>query len=68
DIICGINLQHSCTDSKCIQLAHHIIQQERALTKQTKPMIKHEPTDKYLLNTYSIHNHAFIHTTLSQPL
>ncbi|KAF8837378.1 hypothetical protein BDN67DRAFT_909323, partial [Paxillus ammoniavirescens] len=68
DIICGVNLQHNCTDSKCTQLVHHTIRQERVLTRQTKPVIRHEPTGKYLLNTYSIHNYAFIHAALPSSL
>ncbi|KIJ05398.1 hypothetical protein PAXINDRAFT_61560, partial [Paxillus involutus ATCC 200175] len=42
--------------------------QERVLTRQTKPVIRHELTGKYLLNTYSIHNYAFIHATLPSSL
>ncbi|KAI6156015.1 hypothetical protein BKA82DRAFT_4326857 [Pisolithus tinctorius] len=37
---------------------------ERVLTTRTKPVIRHELTGKYLLNTYSIHNYAFIRTAL----
>ncbi|KAF8840947.1 hypothetical protein BDN67DRAFT_1048545, partial [Paxillus ammoniavirescens] len=64
DVICGVNLQHNCTDSKCTQLIHRTVRQERTVTRRTKPAIRHELTGKYFLNTYSVHNYAFIRTTL----
>ncbi|KAI6140155.1 hypothetical protein BKA82DRAFT_97127, partial [Pisolithus tinctorius] len=67
-IICGVNLQHNCADSKCIQIIHRTTRQERVLMTRTKPVIRHELTGKYLLNTYSIHNYAFIHAALPLSL
>ncbi|KAI6111276.1 hypothetical protein F5141DRAFT_968851, partial [Pisolithus sp. B1] len=68
DIVCAVNLQHNCMDSKCITVACCPIQQERILTAQTKPVIHHKETPNYLLNTFSIHNYAFIHTALPASL
>ncbi|KAI5988836.1 hypothetical protein EDC04DRAFT_2873238 [Pisolithus marmoratus] len=64
DIVCAVNLQHNCMDSKCITLVHCAAQQERVLTAQTKSIIHHEETPNYFLNTFSIHNYAFIHAAL----
>ncbi|KAI6096497.1 hypothetical protein F5141DRAFT_961529, partial [Pisolithus sp. B1] len=64
DIICTVNLQHNCMDSKCIMLAHHTTHQERVLPTQTKPIIHHKETPNYFLNTFFIHNYAFICTAL----
>ncbi|KAI9463504.1 hypothetical protein HD554DRAFT_2124595 [Boletus coccyginus] len=64
DIVCAVNLQHNCTDSKCIALSHRTIQQERVSTTRTKAVIRHEDTPDHFLNTFSIHNHVFIRAAL----
>ncbi|KAG1749584.1 hypothetical protein EDD22DRAFT_958012 [Suillus occidentalis] len=43
DLICIVNLQHNCIDSRC-----------------TDAVMKHEPTPKFFLNVYSIHNYEYI--------
>ncbi|KAI5995504.1 hypothetical protein EDD15DRAFT_2365685 [Pisolithus albus] len=64
DIVCAVNLQHNCMDSKCVTLAHRAVRQERISTVRTKPVLRHEETPNYFLNTFSIHNYAFIHAAL----
>ena len=55
-------------DSKCVKLARIAIRQERIATARTKPVICHEEAPNYFLNTFSIHNYAFIHAALPASL
>ncbi|KAF8417184.1 hypothetical protein L210DRAFT_3616068 [Boletus edulis BED1] len=68
DILCGVNLQHNCIDAKCTKLVNRAIQQERTLTQRTKRIIQHEPTPKYFLNTFSIHNYSLIRAVVPPSL
>ncbi|KIK10545.1 hypothetical protein PISMIDRAFT_124269, partial [Pisolithus microcarpus 441] len=68
DIVCAVNLQHNCMDSKCIMLTPRATLQERVLTTRTKPVVHHEETPNYILNTFSIHNYAFIRAALPASL
>ncbi|KAG2130194.1 uncharacterized protein EDB93DRAFT_1332111 [Suillus bovinus] len=53
DIICTVNLQHNCIDSKSIQ---------------TKPVVDHQPTPYFFLNAYSIHNCDLIQLVIPEAL
>lgn len=44
------------------------IRQERILTRRTERIIQHEPTPKYFLNTFSIHNYSFIQAVVPPSL
>ncbi|KIK97317.1 hypothetical protein PAXRUDRAFT_136502, partial [Paxillus rubicundulus Ve08.2h10] len=55
DVLCRVNIQHNCVDSKCTKLVSCAIQQG-TLTQQSKHIIQPEPTPKYLLNTFSIYS------------
>ncbi|KIK76179.1 hypothetical protein PAXRUDRAFT_96144, partial [Paxillus rubicundulus Ve08.2h10] len=68
DIVCTVNVQHNCIDSDCTEVVGSIVQQERAETTQMKLVIRHKPTPKYLLNTYSIHKYAHIYAALPSSL
>ncbi|KAG1855245.1 hypothetical protein F4604DRAFT_2042442 [Suillus subluteus] len=60
DLICIVNLQHNCVDSRCTDFDQKPIRQERTETSQTKALIQHKPTPKFFLNVYSIHNYEHI--------
>ncbi|KIN97721.1 hypothetical protein M404DRAFT_98196, partial [Pisolithus tinctorius Marx 270] len=68
DVICIVNVQHNCVDLKCASFVNHAICQERSKTTQVQKAIHHEPTRKYLLNTYSIHNYTHIRRALPPSL
>ncbi|KAI5995587.1 hypothetical protein EDD15DRAFT_2134054, partial [Pisolithus albus] len=68
DVICIANVQHNCIDSKCTGFVSSIIRQERSETTRTRAVTYHEPTHKYFLNMYSIHNYAHILATLPPSL
>ncbi|KAI6102394.1 hypothetical protein EDD16DRAFT_1457727, partial [Pisolithus croceorrhizus] len=68
DIVCAVNLQHDCMDSKCITLTPHATLQERVLTTREKPVIHHKKTPNYFLNTFSIHNYTSICAVLPVSL
>ncbi|KAI6138558.1 hypothetical protein BKA82DRAFT_158153 [Pisolithus tinctorius] len=68
DVICVANVQHNCVDSKCASFVNRAIRQERSETTQVRKAVRHEPTRKYLLNTYSIHNYAHIRRALPPSL
>ncbi|KIN94311.1 hypothetical protein M404DRAFT_109058, partial [Pisolithus tinctorius Marx 270] len=68
NVLCAVNVQHNCVDSKCTKLSGHAIQQEWTVTRQIKHVIQHEPTQKYLLNAFSIHNYSFIHAVILPSL
>jgi hypothetical protein len=55
-------------DAGCVKLTQIAIRQERTLTARTKPVICHEETPNYFLNTFSIHNYAFIRAALPASL
>ncbi|KAG1804665.1 uncharacterized protein BJ212DRAFT_1284122, partial [Suillus subaureus] len=56
NIICTINLQHNYINSKCIDMCQQHVHQEQIQTTQTKPVVGHQPTLHFFLNTYLIHN------------
>ncbi|KAG1726440.1 uncharacterized protein EDB91DRAFT_1254343 [Suillus paluster] len=68
DIICTINLQHNCIDSKCIDMRQQHVHQERIKTARTKPVVDHQPTPYYFLNAYSIHNCDLIRLVIPKAL
>ncbi|KAI9572450.1 hypothetical protein HD554DRAFT_1982944, partial [Boletus coccyginus] len=68
DILCGVNLQHNCIDTKCTKFMNHAIRQEQILMWQTEHIIQHKPTSKYFLNTFSIHNYSFIQAIVPPSL
>ncbi|KAI6008549.1 hypothetical protein EDC04DRAFT_2581982, partial [Pisolithus marmoratus] len=68
DLVCVVNIQHNCIDSKCAGSIYSTVHQERSETMQTWTVICHEPTCKFLLNTYSIHNYTHIIATLPLSL
>jgi hypothetical protein len=55
-------------DSKCVKLAQIAVRQERIPTARTKPVICHDEVQNYFLNTFSIHNYAFIRAALPASL
>ncbi|KAG1832131.1 hypothetical protein EV424DRAFT_1296549, partial [Suillus variegatus] len=65
DIICTVNLQHNCIDSKCVNMHLH---QEQIQTIQTKPVVDHQPTPYFFLNAYSIHNCDLIRLVIPEAL
>ncbi|KAI6151660.1 hypothetical protein BKA82DRAFT_54478, partial [Pisolithus tinctorius] len=68
DVICIANVQHNCVNSKCASFVNCAIHQERSKTTQVRKAVHHEPTRKYLLNTYLIHNYAHIRRALPPSL
>ncbi|KAG1803360.1 hypothetical protein EV424DRAFT_1331009, partial [Suillus variegatus] len=60
DLICIVNLQHNCVDSRCTDFDQKPIRQEWTETSVTKAVIKHKPTPNFFLNVYSIHNYEHI--------
>ncbi|EGO04721.1 hypothetical protein SERLA73DRAFT_44154, partial [Serpula lacrymans var. lacrymans S7.3] len=68
DIICIANIQHNCINSNCATLRETQVQQERIETTCTKSVTQHQPTNIYILNTYSIHNYHHIQSVIPDPL
>ncbi|KAG2121101.1 hypothetical protein DEU56DRAFT_708530, partial [Suillus clintonianus] len=68
DINCIVNLQHDCVKAQCMNVRQCRVLQERTETARTKPVVQHEPSPFYLLNTYSIHNYAQIQSVIPQSL
>jgi hypothetical protein len=68
DIICTVNLQHNCINSKCIDMCQQHMHQEQMKTTQTKPVVDYQPTPYYFLNAYSIHNCDFIRLVIPEAL
>ncbi|KAG2063077.1 hypothetical protein BDR04DRAFT_1039204, partial [Suillus decipiens] len=61
DIMCSVNIQHNCIDLHCTNTAQQPVYQEWTLTSRSRPIVQHELTPHYFLNTYSIHNYDYIH-------
>ena len=57
--MCIVNLQHDCASSEC-KLTASPVWQERIQTNRTRSTILHSPTNKFILNAYSIHNYQHI--------
>ncbi|KAG2752138.1 hypothetical protein P692DRAFT_201687974, partial [Suillus brevipes Sb2] len=68
DIICSVNLQHNCIDSKCVDMHQQHVLQEQIQTTRTKPVVDHQPTPHFFLNTYSIHNCDHIRLVIPEAL
>ncbi|KIK24424.1 hypothetical protein PISMIDRAFT_42168, partial [Pisolithus microcarpus 441] len=68
DFVCVVNVQHNCIDSGCAGSVHSTICQERSETTRTWTVIRHEPTPKFFLNVYSIHNYTHILAALPLSL
>ncbi|KAG2120425.1 uncharacterized protein F5147DRAFT_562462 [Suillus discolor] len=68
DIICIVNLQHDCVKAQCTDISQCRVHQEQTKTAHTRPVIQHQPSPFYLLNAYSIHNHAQIQSVIPQSL
>ncbi|KAG2104657.1 uncharacterized protein F5147DRAFT_536424, partial [Suillus discolor] len=68
DIICTVNLQHNCIDSKCVDMRQQHLHQEWIQTIQTKPVVDHQPTPYFFLNAYSIHNCDLIQLVIPEAL
>ncbi|KAG1876988.1 hypothetical protein C8R48DRAFT_539913, partial [Suillus tomentosus] len=68
DIVCTVNVQHNCIDSKCANMRQQRMCQERIVTVRTKAVVEHQPTPHYFLNTYSIHNCNLIQMAIPETL
>ncbi|KAG2155017.1 uncharacterized protein EDB93DRAFT_1051190, partial [Suillus bovinus] len=68
DIICIVNVQHNCINSKCTDMRRQCIYQEQIETARTKAVVEHQPTPLYFLNTYSIHNCDYIQMAIPEAL
>ncbi|KAG1753908.1 uncharacterized protein EDB91DRAFT_1043935, partial [Suillus paluster] len=68
DIICAVNIQHNCIDSKCADMRQQPIHQERIETARTKAVVQHQSTPHYFLNAYSIHNCDYIQMVIPETL
>jgi hypothetical protein len=69
DIICVVNVQHNCFDSKCSEMSHRSSHQERTSNpSRVVQVMKHADTPLYLLNTHSIHNYVHIKKILPESL
>ncbi|KAG2339510.1 hypothetical protein BDR05DRAFT_1003322 [Suillus weaverae] len=68
DIICAVNLQHNCLNTKCTHLSMKHLWQECIQTDRTTSIVEHQPSPEYLLNTFSIHNYQHIHSVLPEFL
>ncbi|KAG2063960.1 hypothetical protein BDR04DRAFT_989376, partial [Suillus decipiens] len=68
DIICTVNLQHNCIDSKCVDMCQQHLHQEWIQTIQIKPVVDHQPTLYFFLNAYSIHNCDLIQLIIPEAL
>ena len=59
DILCGVNLQHDCTTSRCNKFWSVSICQERSeMTKLQTSLVY--SNSNYILNMYSLHNYCEI--------
>ncbi|KAH7890625.1 hypothetical protein F5I97DRAFT_1777788, partial [Phlebopus sp. FC_14] len=68
DIICLVNVQHNCIDSKCLELTNINLWQEHILILHTKSIVKHQLTPLYFLNMYFIHNYHHIKSIVPEAL
>jgi hypothetical protein len=60
DIVCGVNIQHDCSYSKCSDYASQTILQDKVETSRIRSIISHNNVNQFILNTYSLHNYASI--------
>ncbi|KAF9219012.1 hypothetical protein BS17DRAFT_718834, partial [Gyrodon lividus] len=60
DVICVVNIQHNCIDSKCTDTGTKRVFQERMVTSQTIFVVDHKPSRDFFLNTYMLHNNVHI--------
>ncbi|KAI0752259.1 hypothetical protein BC629DRAFT_1254325, partial [Irpex lacteus] len=68
-LVCSVNVQHNCLDSKCTRISSQPRRQERIVSdRRNIPILQHEDTVLYLLNTHSIHNYQQIHNALPEDL
>ncbi|KAG1894191.1 uncharacterized protein F5891DRAFT_1195457 [Suillus fuscotomentosus] len=68
DIVCTVNVQHNCIDSKCANMCQQRMCQEWIVTVRMKAVVEHQPTPHYFLNTYSIHNCNLIQMAIPETL
>ncbi|KAH7903919.1 hypothetical protein BJ138DRAFT_968253, partial [Hygrophoropsis aurantiaca] len=68
DLICVANIQHNCIDSKCQDTQERPVLQERHLTTVTTSVLKHQPTNSYFLNLYSLHNYEHLAAVVPENL
>ncbi|KAH7904810.1 hypothetical protein BJ138DRAFT_977676, partial [Hygrophoropsis aurantiaca] len=68
DVVCAVNVQHNCADSHCVDTSYTPLHQERLMTSQTKPIVKHHSTPHHILNAFSIHNYNHIHSVIPEHL
>ncbi|KAH7918288.1 hypothetical protein BV22DRAFT_1024813 [Leucogyrophana mollusca] len=68
NILCAVNVQHNCLNSRCVNTLDKQLRQERITTSRTTPTVKHHPTPHYFLNVHSIHNYAHILSVIPENL
>ncbi|KAJ3559426.1 hypothetical protein NM688_g352 [Phlebia brevispora] len=67
NILFIFNAQHDCAVAEC-GLVDIPLVQERHNTRRTRRVIKHEPQQRFLVNTHSTHNAALLRETLPPEL
>ncbi|KIK76328.1 hypothetical protein PAXRUDRAFT_170254, partial [Paxillus rubicundulus Ve08.2h10] len=68
DVICVVNIQHNCVDSKCMDAGTKRVFQEYMVTSQIVSIIDHKPSHNFFLNTYALHNNIHIHALVPPNL
>ncbi|KAF8438190.1 hypothetical protein L210DRAFT_3679452 [Boletus edulis BED1] len=67
-VICTVNVQHDCINSRCNSTRAVPGKQERLFTSQTKDLVDHMPTNSYIVNTSSLHNYHWIKAAIPRRI
>ncbi|KIK78699.1 hypothetical protein PAXRUDRAFT_126765, partial [Paxillus rubicundulus Ve08.2h10] len=60
NVLCNVNIQHSCATAGCTGVQVVSERQECNETIRTTTVVNHSPANMFLLNTHALHNYRRI--------
>ncbi|KAE9403864.1 hypothetical protein BT96DRAFT_814284, partial [Gymnopus androsaceus JB14] len=60
DVLCVVNIQHNCYDSKCPVTRSATVMKEREISQEKELQVEHCETQSFLLNTAQMRSSAYM--------